>query len=189
MRPLVVIGYGLLLVALQLRLGSYDVLVDPLGWLLVLWGLRRLTTSVDLPLAMVLGYLGVLALLCSGPLWWPSTARSLDHGEPSVLWAVGLGELLFQAVLCHALATRARGARDGTAVAWFRIGEAGVVIGAVAPVLYFGAGLDWVRTVGDFGQLLQLLVLVLCFAYSGRPWAGAPPRPAVPAPAAGDTGE
>ena len=135
-----------------------------------------MATAVELPMALVLGYLGVIALVCSGPLWWPSTGHALDHGDPSVLWAMGLGELGFQAVLCHALATRAQAAGDLSATMWFRICEAGLVVGAVAPVLYFGAGLDWLRGVGNIGQILQLLVLLLCFAYCGKAWTGATPR-------------
>lgn len=182
MRPLGLIAYGFLFVAVKVTFGRYDVLADPIGWLLVLFGLRRMARAVDLPATMALAYLGILSLLCSGPLWWPSTASALDRGDPSVLWSVGLGELLFTAVLCHGLATLAQGAKDGRAVLWFRSCEAGLLIGAVAPVLYFGAGLDWLKGVGNLGQILQLVVLVLCFVYSGKEWTGAAPRP-TPAPA------
>lgn len=185
MRPLGLIGYGFLLVAVKVLFGRYDVLADPIGWVLVLLGLRRMARAVDLPAGMALAYLGILSLLCSGPLWWPDTARSLHDGDPAVLWAVGLGELLFQAVLCHALATLAQQAKENTAVIWFRVCEGGLVIGALAPPLYFGAHLSWLNGIGNLGEILQLVVLVLCFVYSGRTWAGAPEKP-VPA---GDTDE
>jgi hypothetical protein len=172
--PLGLIAYGLLLVDVKVVFGRYDVLVDPVGWVLVLLGLRRMTRSVDVPAPMALTYLGILSLLCSGPLWWPDTARALENGDPSVLWSVGLGELLFQAVLCHALATLAQQAKLGTPLVWFRSCEAGLLIGAVAPVLYFGAHLNWLRGIGNLGEILQLVVLVLCFVYSGKEWAGAP---------------
>ncbi|GAB3853330.1 hypothetical protein GCM10028801_05780 [Nocardioides maradonensis] len=180
MRPLGLIGYGFLFVAIKVKFGDVDVMVDPLGWVLVLLGLRRLARTVDLPATMALTYLGILALLCSGPLWWPATARSLEAGDPAVLWSVGLGELLFSAVLCHAMATLAQEAKEGAALVWFRICEAGLVVGAVTPPLYFGAHLSWLKGVGDLGAVLQLVVLVLCFVYSGRTWAGAPEKP-VPA--------
>lgn len=180
MRPLGLIGYGLLFVAVKVLFGRYDVLADPVGWALVLLGLRRLARTVTLPATLALTYLGILSLLCSGPLWWPDTARALHDADPSVLWSVGLGELLFQAALCHALATLANEAREGAAVIWFRICEAGLVICALAPPLYFGAHLDWLKGIGNLGEILQLVVLVLCFVYSGRTWAGAPEKP-VPA--------
>ncbi|HWU23340.1 MAG TPA: hypothetical protein VN088_17505 [Nocardioides sp.] len=177
MRPLGLIGYGFLFVAVKVMFGRYDVLVDPLGWVLVLLGLRRLARAVDLPATMALTYLGILALLCSGPLWWPDTAQSLQDGDPAVLWSVGLGELLFSAVLCHALATLAQEARENAALIWFRICEAGLVIGALTPPLYFGAHLSWLQGVGNLGEILRLVVLALCFVYSGRTWAGAPVKP------------
>lgn len=177
MRPLLLIGYGLVIVAVQVRFGTYDVLADPVGWLLALLGVRRMARAVRLPAAMSLGYLGVLALACSVPLWWPHTAHALDKGDPSVLWAVGLGELAFQAVLCHALAGLAAEAGAATALVWFRICEAGLVVGALAPPLYFGAHLEWLSGVGDLGQILQLAVLILCLCYSGKEWTGAVPRP------------
>jgi len=173
-KPLQWIGFGLAVVGVKAVVGSYDILADPMGWLLVLLGVRRLATAVRLPAATALGYLGVLAFLCSIPLWWPSTGDRIQHGDPAALWGIGLAELLFSAVLCHALATLAQRARSTSGVVWFRICEAGIVVCTVAPVLYFAAGQSWLKGVGSFGDTLQLVLLVLCFCYSGKTWAGSP---------------
>lgn len=42
MKPLSSVAMGLVIVVLVARFGGYDALPDPLGWLLVLWGVRRL---------------------------------------------------------------------------------------------------------------------------------------------------
>ena len=42
MKPLQSVAMGLVIVVLVARYGEYDALADPLGWLLVLWGVRRM---------------------------------------------------------------------------------------------------------------------------------------------------
>lgn len=177
MKPLQWLGFGLLVVGAKALVGGYDLLFDPAGWVLALVGVRRLAGAVDLPHRGALLVIGVVALLCSGPLWWPGMADRLDDVDHAVLWSVGLAELVFQLVLCHDLAGLARRAADDTATLWFRICEGGLVLGILAPVLYFAAGQDWLLGVGALGELVQLAVFVLCFWYSGRAWAGAQPAP------------
>lgn len=182
MRPLLWIGFGLVVAGVVARVGDLDLLADPVGWALVLIGVRRLAGAVELPLRPWLLGVGALALLCSGPLWWPTTSRALHHADPSILWAVGLPEIVFQVLLCAALARLAKvGGDDGAGLGW-RICEAGLTVGAIAPALYFGAGAHWLAGVASLGQILQLAVIILCFCYAGRAWAGATPRPARPAP-------
>lgn len=183
MRPLLWIAFGLVVAGVVARVGDLDLLADPVGWVLVLIGVRRLARAVELPLRSWLLGVGVVALLCSGPLWWPATARDLQHADPAVLWAVGLAEIAFQILLSAALARLAKDAGDEGARLGWRICEVGLAIGAIAPVLYFGAGAGWLAGLATLGQILQLAVLVLCFCYSGRAWAGAGPRPARPEPA------
>jgi hypothetical protein len=179
LRPLGLVGIGFLVVALHDPVHSYDLFADPVGWLLVLLGLRRIAQTVRLPLALVLGYLGVIALLCSVATWWPATQRSLDHADPSVVWAIGLGELLFQTVLCHALAGGAREAAEPNPALWFRACELVLIVCTAAPVLVFGAGIDALRGVVAVAALVRLVVPILCLVYSGRAWAGASTVPAV----------
>lgn len=175
MKPLHWIGVGLLVVGVHASVNGYDLLVDPLGWLLALIGVRRLAASRDLPLAGGLSVMGVVALLCSIPLWWPSTLHRLDHGDPALLWGVGLAELVFQLLLCRALALLARAARDDGVQLWMVVCQAGLVLGIGAPVAYFAAHQEWLNGVAALGQVVQLLVIILCFVYAGRPWADAPP--------------
>jgi hypothetical protein len=176
-KPLQWIGVGLLVVGVHASINDYDLLVDPLGWLLALVGVRRLAAARDLPLAGGLTVMGVIALLCSIPLWWPTTLRQLDHGDPGLLWGVGLAELVFQLLLCRAFSLLAREARADGVQLWMAICQGGLVLGIGAPVAYFAAHQDWLNGVAAFGQIVQLLVIILCFVYAGRPWAGATPPP------------
>jgi hypothetical protein len=45
-----------------------------------------------------------------------------------------------------------------------------------APPLAFGAGWDSVGAAGEAAaQVVQIVLVVLCFVFAGREWAGAPP--------------
>ena len=47
MRPLQSIAIGLVIIALRAEFGGYDALVDPVGWLLVLLGVRTLPVEPE----------------------------------------------------------------------------------------------------------------------------------------------
>ena len=47
MRPLQSIAIGLVIIALRAEFGGYDALADPVGWLLVLLGVRSLPVEPD----------------------------------------------------------------------------------------------------------------------------------------------
>ena len=47
MRPLQSIAMGLVIIALRAEFGGYDALADPLGWLLVLLGVRTLPVEPE----------------------------------------------------------------------------------------------------------------------------------------------
>lgn len=174
MRPLVWVGFGLLIVGVHATVGRYDVLADPVGWVFALIGVRRLAATKDVPLSDALVVAGVIALLCSIPLWWPSTLHRLDKGDPALLWGVGLAELVFQLLLCRTLSTLARTAGDVSADLWLKICQGGLVAGIIAPVAYFAAHQSWLNGVAALGQIVQLVIIILCFVLAGRAWASTP---------------
>jgi hypothetical protein len=169
-KPLQSVAMGLVIVALFARAGGYDLLPDPLGWLLVLHGLHRLPR--DLPLAGALRPLGIVALAVSVALWLPPVVDRLVEADESLLWAANLPQLAFVALLCLALSRQAAGAADHRSSSWLRSAAVLTVVAALLPAVVFGAEeveLLAVMVVG--ATLVLLLVIVLLFRYAARGWA------------------
>ena len=87
MKPLQSVAMGLVIVVLVARFDGYDALADPVGWLLVIWGVRRLADRATL-LALAL-----TALLVAGVVCLPATQDLLDRNDPSLRWAVNLPQV------------------------------------------------------------------------------------------------
>ena len=182
MRPLLAVALGLVVVGLYARAGDFDMLADPVGWLLVLAGVRVLAQRVEVPRRGLLTVLGIAALLASAALWWPDVHDWFEDADPALGWAIDLPSLVFCAVLCHALSVLARGAHETVAAAWTAWTAIGFAVSALAPAIVVGGGVESLRDPAGFVTgLSQLSLFVLCLAYSGREWAGAP----VPAEEAG----
>ena len=178
MRPLQSIAMGLVIIVLD-TLGTYDALPDPVGWVLVALGVRRLPR--DLPHRTLLAMLTLLAGVVSVALWIPGVADDLHDTHPSLLWAANLPQLGFAGLLCFVLARRATAAGDAAAAAWSRTTLTGVAVVAVLPVLVFGAGISSLEVPAYLGASLVLLLLIwLLFSWSSRPWIAADPLPAEP---------
>ena len=175
MRPLQSIAMGLVIVALRAPLvGDYDALPDPLGWLLVILGVRGL--PADLPHRDTVVTLAWLAGVLSVPLWFPGVSDAAFAIHPSLAWALTLPQLGFAAVLCHSLATSATAAEDHKSASWLRLAMTGFVVAAVLPVIVFGAGAGSLELTADAAAAVVLLALIwLLFSYSARPWAVAQP--------------
>ena len=166
MKPLQSIAMGLVIVAISARVGGYDLLPDPIGWLLVLQGLGRLPS--ELPHRPAVRSLGLLALIMSVVLWFPALADGLENTDESLLWAANLPQLAFVALLCRALA----GLADQASARWLKTASTLTVVAALLPVVVLGAqesALLGVMVVGSAAVLV--LVIVLLFRYAGRPWA------------------
>lgn len=166
MKPLQSIAMGLVIIAISARASGYDLLPDPIGWLLVLHGLGQLPP--DLPHRPALRTLGLVALVMSIVLWFPTLADGIENTDESLLWAANLPQLAFVAVLCRALARIA----DDAAARWLRTAAALTVVAALLPVVVLGAretALLGVMVVGSAAVLV--LVIVLLFRYAGRTWA------------------
>lgn len=173
MRPLQSIAMGLVIVALNAPVaGGYDALPDPLGWLLVVVGVRALPAEV--PRRDTVVTLAWVATAVSVPLWFPGFSEAAYAVHPSLGWALNLPQLGFAAMLCHSLAGSARAAEDHRAGAWLRTAMVGFLAAAVLPVVVFGAGVGSLETMSYVGAAVVLIVLIwLLFSYSARHWAGA----------------
>jgi hypothetical protein len=170
MKPLQSVAMGLVIVVLSARFHGYDALPDPVGWLLVLLGVRGLPGTV--PHRDGLLGLGALAGVVSAIVWFPSVTDALYDADASLGWAANLPEVLFAALLCHALAATAEPGGDAKAARRLRLTRTGLLVVAVLPVLVFGAGLSSFELTSYVAAGLVLVLLIcLLFAYAGRPWA------------------
>lgn len=166
MKALQSIAIGLVIVVLVARFGSYDALADPVGWLLVLWGVRRIAGNTAL-LALAVGSLVVAAVV-----WFPATQQLLEEVDPSLRWAVNLPQVLFCIELCRRLADLAGDSGDRRARAWLRTTLVLNVLLAVAPVLVFAAGADdLLASVYAAAGGVVLLLIVLLFVHANAAWA------------------
>lgn len=172
MKPLQTIAMGFVVIALYARAGGFDLLADPVGWLLVLGGVRLLPDTVP---RSALTWLGLLALAVSVPIWVPDVASALADVDESLAWAADLPAFGFVALLLHLLSGAASAAGDRTAgrLCALLVTLTGVV--AAMPALVFGAGWSGLgSTASTAAELLRLAVVVALFAYAGRTWARPP---------------
>ena len=159
---------GLLVVLL--RAGTPDLLPDPLGWLLVLLGVRRLPAG--LPRRPLLTGLTVLALVVSVPVWVPSVADRVLAADPSLQWAVNLPQLLAVLLLATTLGQWAGDHEDSAARGWWFLVATMTAVAALAPVVVFGGGVTVLEQPAIIlaGAALVTTV-VLSFVHAGRTWS------------------
>ncbi|WP_395660021.1 hypothetical protein [Nocardioides sp.] len=171
MKPLQAVGMGLVIVALGAKVNGYDLLADPLGWLLVLYGVRRLPR---LPWGSTVPFLCVVALAVSVLLWFPAVPSALADADPSLEWAASLPEIAAVGALCFGLARLAEEAGDRRARTWLRTACTLLVAVALVPVVVLSLRSGAVGAMLLLGLVTIVLVIVLLFAYSARPWAAEP---------------
>ncbi len=148
----------------------------PLGWLLVLLGVRSL--PADLESRRTLVGLAALAGAVSIPLWIPDVSDALYDTDPALLWAVNLPQLGFGGLLAHVLARRAADAEDTSAATWLRVTVTGFAVVALLPILVWGVGVGALAVPAYVGATLVLLALIwMLFSWSSRAWATAEERP------------
>jgi hypothetical protein len=169
-KPLQSVAMGLVIIAMSARFGGYDALADPVGWVLVVLGVRRLTP--ELPARGPLLGLATLAGLVSAVVWFPQVTSALYDADPSLAWAADLPQLVFSALLCHVLSERAREAGDPRAARWLATTRTLLVVVGLLPVLVFGAGMSGLELASYLAAgTVALLLIWLLFTYSARPWA------------------
>jgi hypothetical protein len=168
--PLPWVAMGFVVLLLTAPLHGYDLLADPLGWLLVLGGLARL--PLDPATRARLRALALLALAVSVLTWPGPVVHWLDRADDSLPWAVGLPEIAVAVVLCHDLADLARRAEDGRAARWFEGTRTLTLVAGLMPVLVLGGHLHTLAVPSAVAAVAAPAVLiVLLFRYAGRPWA------------------
>jgi len=175
-RPFRAVALGLLVVVLTVVAARVDVLADPLGWVLVLVGVRALPPGYPLRLT-VTAAVG-LALLISVPLVLPPAREAIAAGPDAVGWGFSLPTLLALGLLTHAIGSAAGRAGDRGRATLYRAVEVGFVVVAVLPVMVIGAGADVLAAPAALLVVLVPIVLLLALFFDAdRAWAGAP-RPA-----------
>ena len=138
MKPLQSVALGLVFLVLESRVGGFDVYADPVGWVLIVYGVRGLG---PVPRGDLLRGTALLAGLVSLPLWVPAVDRALADADPALAWAADLPRFGFWLVLCLSLAEAAMTGGEPRAAAWWRVVEVGVGAVIALPGLVFGAGL------------------------------------------------
>ncbi|KQT91969.1 hypothetical protein ASG49_08220 [Marmoricola sp. Leaf446] len=146
----------------------YDLLADPVGWALVLWGVLALA-RVE-PRFAAARTAAVVAGLVSVPLWLPQLRHLLDaSGE----WAASLPQLAFCLLLARQVARAAQEHDERRVARRFALLVTGLTVLALLPVVVLGGG---VEGLGPVTALLVLLVDVALvwslFAVHRRPWLG-----------------
>jgi len=167
-KPLQAVAMGLVIVVLTASVGGYDVLPDPVGWVLVLIGLAQLPVHQRATLQT----LASVSLVVSVAVWFPGVRDALNVTDESLAWAAGIPEVLTAIVLAHACAQAAGSAGDSDARRWLLTARTLFVVVLLLPPVVLGGGLDRLDAVAaGVGSLSLLLMVVLLFRYAGRPWA------------------
>ena len=187
MVPLHPVALGLVIIALVVDGRGWDLLPDPLGWLLVLVGTRALPATLRHRGALLTS--AALALVVSAVVWPPAVAEQVSATDDSVAWALSLPQLAYLALLADAARYAARQAGAPGRAAWFAVAGLLAVAAAVLPVLVLGAGVDALAGIAVLAATLALVLLtVLALVTARAPWLGGHPRPVpgLPRDGAGD---
>lgn len=149
---------------------TYDLLADPVGWGLVLWGVVPLVRTD--PRASAPRWAAVLAAVVSVPLWVPQLRHALD--APSQ-WAASLPQLGFALLLARFVATVAEEHDDPRVVRRFRLLATGLVVVALLPVVVLGGAMPSLAPVTALLALVVDVALVWSLlSVHRRPWLGGP---------------
>ena len=168
MKPLQAIAMGLVIVVITASFHGYDALPNPVGWVLVIVGIRGL----DVPQRGSLLAAAGVALVISAVVWPPAVNAGLQDQDPSLPWAVNLPQVATAVMLAHALAQQAFLAEDRKARRWLLTARTLLGVIALLPILVFGGGLDALEgTTYVLATLGMLLLIWLLFSYASRPWA------------------
>jgi hypothetical protein len=169
-RPLQAVALGVVVHLLFAKAGGFDLLPDPLGWVLVLVGLRGLPAAVELRGAATA--LAALALVVAVPLWVPGVADRIEDADEALAWAVDLPRFGCYLLLALGLSRAATTAGDKAAAAWWSTVVLALAAVVALPVLVFGGGLDGLAALASsLVGIVPTVMVVLLFVHAGRAWA------------------
>lgn len=175
MIPLHPVALGLVIIALVVDGSGWDLLPDPLGWLLVLLGTRALPPTVRRRGALLTS--AALALVVAAVVWPPAVAERIAATDDALSWALSLPQLAYLLLLADAARHAAGQAGDRGRAAWFAVAEFLAAAAALLPVLVLGGGLDALAGTAVLTATLALaLMVVLTVATARAPWLGGHPR-------------
>lgn len=193
MSPLQKIAMGLVVVFVpanfEIAHHVYDALPDPLGWLLVLAGVKALRGHLDVD---VVYWLTWVALAVSIPLWFPQltehlpdipdhlrTASELDQATraASIAWALALPQSAMSLLLVRAIGQEAiaQQPRDTFVAGRFGVLLWGVAATIVLPPVAYGGDVENLITPTLIGVgLVNAVLIYYLFRVHRRAWLGGP---------------
>ena len=151
---------------------KYDALPDPLGWLLVLYGVFALVRADKVFDST--RWLALVAAVVSVPMWFPQVNHRLDASGG---WFASLPQIAFCLFLAREIGlTAARQAPPDDYVAKrFGLLVWGFLLLGVLPVLALGAGLEQLRNPTELvAWLVNVAFIYVLFRVHRREWLGGP---------------
>jgi hypothetical protein len=150
----------------------YDALPDPLGWLLVLFGVFALARADDRFDSS--RWLAGLAGVVSVPMWFPQVQHELN---PSGEWFASLPQIAFCLFLAREIAMTAplQTPPDGYVAKRFGLLVWGFGLVAVLPVVALGGDVpELTSTTLLFSTVVNVVFVYLLFRVHRREWLGGP---------------
>jgi hypothetical protein len=150
----------------------YDALPDPIGWVLVLFGVFALTRADDVFASS--RWLAGVAAAVSVPMWFPQIQHQLD---PSGEWFASLPQIAFCLFLAREIGMSAPLQKPPDTYLAKRFGLLvwGFAVVAVLPVIAFGGDVPQLtNTTLLFSTLVNLAFVYFLFRVHRREWLGGP---------------
>ena len=150
----------------------YDALPDPIGWVLVLFGVFALTRADETFASS--RWLAGLAAAVSVPMWFPQLQHQLD---PSGEWAASLPQIAFCLFLAReiAMAAPVQHPPDRFVAKRFGLLVWGFAVVAVLPVIAFGGDVPQLTSPTLlFSTVVNLAFVYFLFRVHRREWLGGP---------------
>jgi hypothetical protein len=167
MTPLQQIALGFVVIVLTAPAGEVDLLLDPVGWMLVLGGVLRLRTAAPRPLphSGLVTLAAVVAALASVALAVPPLVRDASPAQlaPLVVW-----QPLCCAALCRSLSGLAPPSAPWAArLRW--LAYAFCVVAAL-PLVVLADVEEAYGAVAFAGAVALLVLIVVLFVVHRAPW-------------------
>lgn len=150
----------------------YDVLANPLGWVLVLLGVLALARTDEA--FESLRWPALVAAVVSVPMWFPQVEHRIGG---SGQWFASLPQILFCLLLARAIGVLAtqQSPSDRYVATRFGLLVWGFAVAGVLPVLTLGGGLSELEGLTRLvATLVNVAFVYLLFRVHRREWLGGP---------------